>query len=57
MPNLPVEYGLVIPLASSPVDLLKGLVVLVVIFLGGTYATRRKIERIPLQEVLKTYGE
>lgn len=51
------EYGLVIPLASSPLDLLKGLVVLVVIFLGGTYATRRKIERIPLQEVLKTYGE
>lgn len=51
------EYGMVIPLQFNPLDVLKGLVVIVVIFLGGTYASRRKIERIPLQEVLKSYGE
>lgn len=51
------EYGLVIPLEFAPVDMLKGLGILVVIFLAGTYASRRKIARIPLQEVLKTYGE
>ncbi len=51
------EYGIVVPLQYNPVDLLKGLVVLVVVFLVGTYASRVKIARIPLQEVLKTYGE
>ncbi len=51
------EYGLVIPLEFAPLDMVKGLVILVVIFLGGTYASRRKIEHIPLQEVLKSYGE
>lgn len=51
------EYGLVIPLEFAPVDMLKGLAILVAIFLAGTYASRRKIARIPLQEVLKTYGE
>lgn len=50
-------YGLVIPLEFNPVDALWGLVILVVIFLVGTWASRRKIARIPLQEVLKTYGE
>jgi putative ABC transport system permease protein len=51
------EYDLVIPLEFRPLDAVKGLVVVVGIFLAGTYASRRKIERIPLQEVLKTYGE
>ena len=51
------EYGLVIPLEFAPLDMVKGLAVLVAIFLGGTYASRRKIERISLQEVLKSYGE
>ena len=50
-------YGLVIPLEFSLVDALWGLVILVVIFLAGTWASRRRIGRIPLQEVLKTYGE
>ena len=51
------EYGLIIPLEYDPLDMVRGLAILVVIFLGGTYANRKKIERIPLQEVLKTYGE
>lgn len=51
------EYGLVVPLEFQPISVLKGLTVLVAIFLAGTWASRRKIERIPLQEVLKTYAE
>jgi len=51
------EYGLIIPLEYQPLDTLRGLGVLVVIFLVGTWASRQKIQRIPLQEVLKTYGE
>lgn len=51
------EYGLVIPFEFDPVDTLRGLAILVVIFLVGTWASRLKIARIPLQEVLKTYGE
>jgi putative ABC transport system permease protein len=51
------EYGIIIPLKFNPADMLKGLAILVVIFLAGTYASRRKIGKIPLQEVLKTYGE
>lgn len=51
------QYGLVIPLQFDPAGIVKGLLILVAIFLGGTLASRRKIARIPLQEVLKTYGE
>ncbi|MBP1745025.1 MAG: hypothetical protein H6Q58_2003 [Firmicutes bacterium] len=51
------EYGIIIPLKFNPADMLKGLAILVAIFLIGTYASRRKIANIPLQEVLKTYGE
>lgn len=51
------EYGLVLPLEFDPLSVVKGFVILVVIFLVGTYASRQKIARIPLQEVLKTYGE
>lgn len=50
-------FGLVIPLEFDLLDVARGLVVLVVIFLLGTWASRRKIARIPLQEVLKAYGE
>lgn len=51
------EYNLVLPLALEPLDLLWGLVAVVAIFLVGTIVSRRKIARIPLQEVLKAYGE
>lgn len=50
-------YGLVLPLEFDPLDALKALAFLVVIFVVGTHASRRKIARIPLQEVLKTYAE
>lgn len=50
-------FGLVIPLEFDVLDVARGLVVLVVIFLIGTWASRRRIGRIPLQEVLKTYAE
>lgn len=51
------EYGIIIPMKFNPADMLKGLAILVAIFIIGTYASRRKIGKIPLQEVLKTYGE
>jgi len=50
-------YDIVLPLQYDPADSVIGLAVIVVIFLTGTYASRKKIERIALQEVLKTYGE
>jgi len=50
-------YDIILPLQFNSLALLEGLAILVVIFLAGTYASRRKIGRIPLQEVLKTYGE
>jgi putative ABC transport system permease protein len=51
------EYDVIIPLQFKPEYMLNGLAILVVIFFTGTYVSRRKIGRIPLQEVLKTYGE
>ncbi|MFP5415323.1 MAG: FtsX-like permease family protein [Actinomycetes bacterium] len=51
------EYGFVMPLSYDPADTVKGLAVLVAIFLAGTFVSRRKIAGIPLQEVFKTYGE
>jgi putative ABC transport system permease protein len=51
------EYGLIIPLQFKLEYMFEGLAILVVIFFAGTYISRRKIGRIPLQEVLKTYGE
>lgn len=50
-------FGMVIPLEFDPLDAVKGLAILVVVFVVGTWASRRKIARVPLQEVLKTYGE
>lgn len=51
------EYGIVLPLEMKPSDMAKGMVILVVIFLAGTYTSRKKIKKISLQEVLKTYSE
>ncbi|HSP22018.1 MAG TPA: ABC transporter permease [Planococcus sp. (in: firmicutes)] len=51
------EYGIVLPLIFEPVFALITLAILLVIYFASTYLSRRKIERIPLQEVLKTYGE
>ncbi|HSI67205.1 MAG TPA: ABC transporter permease [Planococcus sp. (in: firmicutes)] len=51
------DYGIVLPLEFEPIFGLIGLLLLVFIYLLSTYLSRRKIERISLQEVLKTYGQ
>jgi putative ABC transport system permease protein len=51
------EYGVILPLKFEPNFIPKTLAILVVIYFASTYISRRKIARIPLQEVLKTYGE
>ena len=51
------EYGVILPLQYRPIFLLQTLVILVLIFFAGTYISRRKIAKIPLQEVLKSYQE
>jgi len=51
------EYGVILPLKFEPIFVVRTLAILVVIYFVSTYISRRKIERIPLQEVLKTYGE
>lgn len=51
------EYGVILPLELDPLDVMRGLAIVVVIYAVGTWASRRRIDRIPLQEVLKTYGE
>ncbi|MFY9902017.1 MAG: ABC transporter permease, partial [Trichococcus sp.] len=51
------EYGVILPLQYRPIFLLQTLVILILIFFAGTYISRRKIAKIPLQEVLKSYQE
>ncbi|MHC1720755.1 MAG: ABC transporter permease [Clostridiaceae bacterium] len=51
------EYGVIILLQYRPEYMLQGLVILIAIFFTGTYIGRRRIGKIPLQEVLKTYSE
>ncbi|WP_422122856.1 FtsX-like permease family protein [Planococcus sp. X10-3] len=51
------DYGIVLPLIFEPVYALITLGILLFIYFASTYLSRRKIEQIPLQEVLKTYGE
>ena len=51
------EYGVILPLQYRPIFLLQTLVILILIFFAGTYISRRKIAKIPLQEVLKAYQE
>lgn len=50
-------YGMVIPFEFRSVHALYGFIIIMVIFYGGTYAGKRKINKIALQEVLKAYGE
>jgi len=52
-----VEYGVIIILKYRPQYMLQGLAILIAIFFTGTFLARRRIEKIPLQEVLKTYSE
>lgn len=51
------EYGVILPLQYRPIFLLQTLLILILIFFAGTYISRRKIAKIPLQEVLKAYQE
>jgi putative ABC transport system permease protein len=50
-------YGVILPLRFEPVSLVITLGILLLIFFISTYLSRRKINRIPLQEVLKKYHE
>ncbi|WP_147804522.1 ABC transporter permease [Alkalicoccus halolimnae] len=50
-------YGVILPLRFEPVSLGITLGILLLIFFISTYLSRRKINRIPLQEVLKKYHE
>ncbi|SHE99627.1 ABC transporter permease [Alkalibacter saccharofermentans] len=50
-------YGMVIPFEFRLVHAVLGFVIIMAIFFAGTFAGKRKINRIALQEVLKAYGE
>lgn len=52
-----LDYGIVLPMVFEPFYILVVLAILLAIYFASTLLSRRKIERIPLQEVLKTYGE
>ena len=51
------DYGLVLPLEFEWIYILYTLGAVVLLFFASTYISRRKIDQIPLQEVLKTYQE
>ncbi|MGL4345185.1 MAG: FtsX-like permease family protein [Cellulosilyticaceae bacterium] len=50
-------FDLVMPLEFRAWHAVVGLVMIVIIFLVGSYSAKRKIEKISLQEVLKAYRE
>lgn len=51
------DYGLVLPLEFEWVYVLYTLGAVTLLFFTSTFISRRKIDQIPLQEVLKTYQE
>lgn len=51
------DYGLVLPLEFEWVYVLYTLGAVTLLFFASTFISRRKIDQIPLQEVLKTYQE
>lgn len=51
------DYGLVLPLEFEWVYVLYTLGAVTLLFFASTFVSRRKIDQIPLQEVLKTYQE
>lgn len=51
------DYGLVLPLEFEWVYIVYTLGAVVLLFFMSTFISRRKIDQIPLQEVLKTYQE
>ncbi len=52
-----VNYDLVFPLEFRPVHIFIALAILLIVFFAGTWNAKKKIERISLQEILKTYQE
>ncbi|KDN59320.1 FtsX-like permease family protein [Exiguobacterium sp. AB2] len=51
------DYGLVLPLEFEWMYLVYTLGAVTLLFFASTFISRRKIDNIPLQEVLKTYQE
>ena len=51
------DYGLVLPLEFEWIYIVYTLGAVVLLFFMSTFISRRKIDQIPLQEVLKTYQE
>ncbi len=51
------KFGVVIPIELTIWKVLIGLVIIIAIFLIGSFAAKRKIDKISLQEVLKEYRE
>lgn len=51
------DYGLVLPLEFEWIYIVYTLGAVVLLFFASTFVSRRKIDQIPLQEVLKTYQE
>jgi putative ABC transport system permease protein len=51
------DYGLVLPLEFEWMYIVYTLGAVVLLFFLSTFVSRRKIDQIPLQEVLKTYQE
>ncbi|MCC5892184.1 ABC transporter permease [Exiguobacterium sp.] len=51
------DYGFVLPLEFDWIYVLYTVGVVVLLFFASTFVSRRKIDQIPLQEVLKTYQE
>ncbi|WP_214741864.1 FtsX-like permease family protein [Exiguobacterium sp. s48] len=51
------DYGLVLPLEFEWIYIVYTLGAVVLLFFLSTFISRRKIDQIPLQEVLKTYQE
>lgn len=51
------DYGLVLPLEFEWIYIVYTFGAVVLLFFMSTFISRRKIDQIPLQEVLKTYQE
>ena len=51
------EFGMVIPLELEWWHILVGLILIIIIFLVGSFGAKKKIDKISLQEVLKEYRE
>ncbi len=57
MKYLAGEFNMVIPFEFEVWHMVVGLILIQVIFVVGSYAAKRRINKISLQEVLKEYRE